>query len=58
MYYCNNRPNDCKRIFELKWFCSVFGLDDLTEVAETLSSKDIRITDVKVVRPDWMIMRA
>lgn len=36
----HNRPNDCGRIFELKWFCSVFGLDDLAEVADALGSAD------------------
>lgn len=36
----HNHPNDCGRIFELKWFCSVLGLDDLAEVADALSSAD------------------
>ena len=36
----DNRPNDCGRIFELKWLCSVLGLDDLAEVTDTFGSAD------------------
>jgi hypothetical protein len=38
--FCDNRPNDCGRFFELKWFHSVFGLDDLVEITDSFDPSD------------------